>query len=242
MRRFWDARAREAAFHFVDSRQEYGAHGHGHSGHGHGGHGDDFWEGGITDLDALLGAVGARIGEGDRVLEIGCGVGRLTRAIAARCDAVIALDVSEEMLAQARERNPSLTGVEWVLGDGFSLAGVEDASVDGIVSHVVFQHIPDPAITLGYVREMGRVLRPGGWAAFQVSNDPSVHERPGLAVRLRSSLAGLLRRGPRGTGDPSWLGSAVEIPALEMAAADGGLSVERVEYAGTQYCTVKLVS
>ena len=59
-------------------------------------------------------------------------------------------------------------------------------SVDGCFSHVVFQHIPDPPITLNYVREMGRVLRPGGWALFQVSNDPTIHQPPGGRARRGS--------------------------------------------------------
>jgi len=102
------------------------------------------------------------------------------------------------MLERARELNPGLANVEWLRGDGSSLAGIEDASASACVSHVVFQHIPDPRVTLAYVREMGRVLRPGGWAAFQVSNDPAVHTRPGPLRRARRALAGLVRRAPRG--------------------------------------------
>ena len=66
---------------------------------------------------------------------------------------------------------------------------------------MVFQHLPDPAITYGYVTEMGRVLRPGGWAAFQVSDDPSDPPPP----RLRG------RRGRRRSAIPAWLGSAVDL-------------------------------
>lgn len=76
------------------------------------------------------------------------------------------------MLERARALHAQLTNVKWIHGDGESLSGIADASVDAVFSHVVFQHIPDPRITLGYVREMGRVLRPGGWTAFQVSTDP----------------------------------------------------------------------
>ena len=145
------------------------------------------------------------------MLEIGCGVGRITRVLAARAAQVLALDVSDEMLARARELNPALTNVSWVLGDGLSLHGIPDASLDACVSVVVFQHIPDPEVTLGYVREVGRVLRPGGWAALQVSDDPAIHRaRPGLAPRVRA----LLGRAPRGQRHPAWLGSSVTPTAL----------------------------
>src|SRR5205807_3677808 len=144
---------------------------------------------------------------------IGCGVGRLTRVLARRAQSVRALDVSSAMLSDARRHNPGLTNVEWLLGDGTTLSQIETGSVEACVSHVVFQHIPDPAITLGYVREMGRVLRPEGWAAFQVSNDPAVHKRPTIMIRLREKADALAGRAPRGQHDRRWLGSMVELGA-----------------------------
>ena len=225
-RRFWDRRAREDAFFFVDTRLEYGK--------------PDvawFWEEGERAVDDLLGRLGVALAPTDDVVEIGCGIGRLTRAIAGRARTVRALDVSPRMLELAREHNPGLAGVEWIEGDGATLAGIEDTSADACISLVVFQHIPDPEITYGYVREIGRVLRPGGWAAFQVSNDPAVHGHRG-AVTARAALAGLARRGPRGWTRRRYRGSAVDLDGLRAAAAAGGLAIERVEGAGTQYCFV----
>ncbi len=227
MRRYWDERAREDPFYFVDNRLRYR---------------DpdlaEFWAGGRRDLDAILSALGARIEPGDEIVEIGCGVGRLTRVLAERGRSVRALDVSSEMLALAREHNPQLANVEWMLGDGATLAGIGDASADVCFSHVVFQHIPDPAITLGYVREMGRVLRPGGWAAFQVSNRPEVHRRSPWWRRAWAWLRARLGRAPRGQAHEAWLGSAVDLEELRRAAAAAGAEVERVEGAGTQFCYV----
>lgn len=224
MRRYWDRRADEDAFFFVDNRLEYG-------------HPDleQFWANGQRDLDVLLDALAASIRPTDTVLEIGCGVGRMTRVLADRAEVVTGLDVSERMLDIARQQNPGLTNVEWVLGDGTTLGAIPSSTKDACISHVVFQHIPEPAITLGYVREIGRVLRPGGWAAFQVSNDASVHaSRPGFGQRLRA----LVGRAPRGQADPSWLGSMVELDALRAAAADGSMQIERIVGEGTQYCCV----
>jgi SAM-dependent methyltransferase len=225
-RRFWDRRAREDAFFFVDSRLDYGEPDL-----------DRFWAEGERAVDDLLGRLGVELAESDDVVEIGCGVGRLTRTIAARARSVRAIDVSPRMLELAREHNPGLDGVDWIAGDGVSLAPLADASADACVSHVVFQHIPDPEITYGYVREIGRVLRPGGWAAFQVSNDPSVHRHRGLAS-ARAALAGLAGRGPRGWTRRRYRGSAVDLEELRAAAAAGGLAIERVDGAGTQYCFV----
>jgi SAM-dependent methyltransferase len=142
------------------------------------------------------------------------------------------------MLRQGRELNEHLDTVEWVHGDGTTLQPVPDGAASVCFSFVVYQHVPDPAITLGYVRDMGRVLRPGGWSAFQISNDPSVHRprKPSLGTRLKSAL----RRGPRGQSHPAWLGSAVDLADLERTASQAGLAVERVEGAGTQFCLVLL--
>jgi SAM-dependent methyltransferase len=227
MREFWDRAADENALFFVDNTLDYRRP-----------DSERFWNTGERQLDTLLEAVGARIEPEDEVVEIGCGVGRLTRVIARRAASVRALDVSPRMLELARREQPQPGNVEWLLGDGVSLDGIEDASADAVISHVVFQHIPDPAVTLGYVREIGRVLRPGGWAAFQVSNDPVIHRRRTGREGLRIRLHALLRRGPGGQADPAWLGSAVELDDLRAAAGDGGMDVERISGAGTQMCFV----
>ena len=225
MARFWDARAREDAWFFVDSRLDYR-------------HPDAerFWAEGERDLDALLAAVGLAVAPGDDAVDIGCGLGRLTRVLARRAETVQAIDVSGEMIERARELNAHLTNVTWLHGNGTDLQPIADASVDAVVSHVVFQHIPDPEVTLGYVREMGRVLRSGGWAAFQVSDDPSVHRTPAPPGRL----ARLLRRAPRGQDQPEWVGAPVDLERLRTVARDAGMAVERIANLGHQHCIVAL--
>lgn len=212
-RRFWDARASEDAAHFVDDRLSHGS----------------------RDYEALFATSEEAVATYERLLEIdlhgldtvvdiGCGIGRTTRALAARAQKVVAIDVSPRMLQAAEEANADLGNVTWMLGDGVSLKGVADHSADACFSHVVFQHIPDPRVTLGYVREIGRVLRPGGRAVFQISNDPAVH-RPEVTTEVTSS--------------PYWLGSAVALAELEEVAAEAGLELERVVGEGTQFCLVR---
>jgi SAM-dependent methyltransferase len=224
MRRFWNARAREDAFYFVDTRQPYKAP-----------EPERFWQ--AEELvDYFLEGLQAVIGATDVVLEIGCGLGRITRVLSARAARVLALDVSDEMLRRARDLNPQLANVRWMLGDGVSLAPLADASVDACVSIVVLQHVPR-SVALGYVRELGRVLAPGGWAALQVSDDPAVHRpRSGIVARARS----LVGRAPRGQRHPAWLGSAVGLPQLARAAQESSLEVQRVWGEGDQYCQVLL--
>jgi SAM-dependent methyltransferase len=215
MRDFWDARAREDAVHFVDTREPYGE-------------GDlrRFFANGERDLDTLLTALGVVVRADADVLDIGCGLGRLTRPLASRARRVTGLDVSPEMLERARGLHRDLTNVTWLLGDGTSLAGIPDASLDGAVSHVVFQHLPRPELTLGYVAELGRVLRPGGWFAVGLSTDPAVHRR---------RVGDLLRPQRR----PEWRGSAVALDDLERTADAAGLAIEHVAGPGSQYTLVR---
>lgn len=227
MRDTWDRFARKDAYWFVDSRLDFG-------------HPDEerFWEGGRADLNKMFELLGTDLKPSDEVVEIGCGLGRLTREIASRARSVRALDVSPEMIERAKQLNPQLEGVTWIVGDGDVLTGVADSSADACISHVVFQHIPDPQITLNYVREMGRVLRPGGWSAFQVSNDPSVHKPRGE----RSRLGAVLRREPsrKDVEDPAWLGSSVDLHELRQVASQAGMETAQTIGEGTQYCGVLL--
>jgi SAM-dependent methyltransferase len=230
MRSFWDERADEDAFFFVDNRMEYGSPDL-----------ERFWSEGEQDLDKLLVALGAAVAPEDRVLEIGCGVGRLTRVLSARAGSVVAVDVSARMLELAQRHNPALDNVQWVLGDGATVGAVDPESVDACVSHVVFQHIPDPEITLSYVREIGRVLRPGGWAAFQISNDGRVHAGSSGLGSARRALLSAVGRGPKGQRDPRWRGSMIELDDLRAAARDGSMRIERIVGEGTQFCCVLTV-
>jgi hypothetical protein len=71
MRSFWDSRARERALFFVDNRLDYNDP-----------DAQRFWKGGEEDLGKLLGALGTEVSRADHVVEVGCGVGRLTRVLA----------------------------------------------------------------------------------------------------------------------------------------------------------------
>ena len=227
MESFWDARAREDPYWFVDTRLEYGNPDE-----------EAFWEGGESAVKQLLDLLGVEIEPHHHVVDLGCGIGRLTRALAVRAERVVGIDVSSEMLARARQLNPQLTNVDWVQGDGQTLAPLGDASTDVCVSHVVLRHIPDPAISLGYVREIGRVLRPGGFAVLEFSNDPREHVVP--PTRPWTRLVARLRRAPRVAGDAAWFGSYIDLDDLRATAAESALDVTRVVGEGTQYCVTLL--
>ncbi len=107
-----------------------------------------------------------------RALDFGCGVGRLSQALAAHVEKVIGLDIAPSMLAKARELDRSGGRCEFRLNQASDLSIIESGSIDIVYSSLVLQHIPHD-LQSGYLREFVRVLRPGGVAIFQVASRPT---------------------------------------------------------------------
>lgn len=103
-------------------------------------------------------------------LELGCGTGVLTKAIADLCDpaSVVALDPSEGFIATARQK---VTGphVTFRVADAESLAALPSGCCDVAASGLVLNFVPERAAAL---REMKRLTRPGGTVAFYVWDYP----------------------------------------------------------------------
>lgn len=100
------------------------------------------------------------------VLEIGPGGGRYTAAILPHCGRLLAVDTSERMLDRLRRRFVNQPRLEIAHGDGTSLRGIEDASMDLAYSFNVFVQLELVDI-YNYLCELQRVLRHGGVATLQ---------------------------------------------------------------------------
>jgi SAM-dependent methyltransferase len=165
MREEWDARARENARHFIaTANTEWSS--------------EEFYDSGrlnvfheiLTDLGNVCQGMNAKA---MKVLEIGCGAGRMTRALAQVFGEVYAVDVSGEMIAKAREGLADLPNVHLFQNNGADLAVLGDVRIDFAFSYIVFQHIPSRQVIYSYVREVHRLLRPGGLFKFQVDGGPA---------------------------------------------------------------------
>jgi SAM-dependent methyltransferase len=101
-------------------------------------------------------------------LDFGSGVGRLTRALAARFDRAVGVDISQTMVDNATRLNEDVPNVSFQVNDRSDLQLFDDASFDLVNTRIVLQHLPDRATILGYLGEFLRVLRPGGLLVFQL--------------------------------------------------------------------------
>lgn len=103
--------------------------------------------------------------DGARVLEIGCGTGLLTEALAARRVSLVAIDVSTDLLARARVRTARNANVALSVQDACS-AAIQDGVFDAVVGISVLHHLDLRAA----LAEFRRVLRPGGRLLFSEPN------------------------------------------------------------------------
>jgi SAM-dependent methyltransferase len=105
-------------------------------------------------------------------LEIGCGPGRLMRPMSRHFGEIHGVDISDEMIAQARQK---LRDIPWAhphAASGSDLARFPSSHFDFVYSYAVFQHIPSAEVVFSYLRETVRVLKPGGFARLQINGLP----------------------------------------------------------------------
>lgn len=170
MRRDWDERARENAKYYVATGNESWTD-------------EEFFASGertlaeeiLTDLGNICQGKDPRV---MRVLEIGCGAGRVTRALAGYFGEVHAVDVSGEMVRLARQAVSAHPQAFIYQNNGTDLAVIPAIGFDFAFSTIVFQHIPSREIIENYVREVGRLLKPGALFKFQVQGDSSLQTAP----------------------------------------------------------------
>ncbi len=107
-----------------------------------------------------------------RALEIGCGPGRLLRPMSSYFSEIHGVDVSDNMIALAKQKLRDLPNAFPHAIGGSDLQLFPDQHFDFVYSYAVFQHIPGAEVVFSYLRETVRVLRPGGVARLQLNGLP----------------------------------------------------------------------
>lgn len=160
MQRDWDRRARENHRHYIVNSQTDWSD-------------EEFWLSGdqtiayyvLTDMDNIC---QRRNPLEMRVLDFGCGAGRVTHALAKVFGEVHGVDISREMVRIAKNELKDVSNVRIHHSNGTDLDVLPDALFDFAFAFSVFHHVPSKAAIADCIREVGKHLRPGDLFKFEV--------------------------------------------------------------------------
>jgi SAM-dependent methyltransferase len=120
-------------------------------------------------------------------LDFGCGLGRLTQALAEHFEHVIGVDIAPSMIRQARDLNRVGERCEYVVNDAADLRILGERRFDLITSSIVLQHI-HPKYSLDYIREFVRLLEPGGLLLFDLTAEQGGDATPLPSDAFRAEI------------------------------------------------------
>jgi SAM-dependent methyltransferase len=183
----------------------------------------EFFRTGEQEVAAVLARPEAQPERRRVALDFGCGLGRLTRALATRFDHCRGVDGSKEMVEQAQRLNADRPNCSFDVGT--TLAAVEPRSVDFVYSAFVLQHLGSDHAIADTVTEFLRVVTPDGAVVFQLPERLSLPRR----VQLRPRLFALLRR--LHVSD-EWLYRRARLHPVRMRGLDEPEVRTLVEHAG----------
>lgn len=208
MEREWDQRARKNALYYVNTERTDWSE-------------EEFFQSGRREVEEQILSDMGNVCQGMdprqmRVLEIGCGAGRVTRPLSEVFGEVHAVDVSGEMVRRARQVLAGRPNVFLYKNNGMDLSVLGDLKFDFAFSIVVFQHIPRREVVESYVREVHRLLRPGALFKFQLQGDLRVRTAP----------------------DDTWIGVPFSDPQVVEMGLHCGFDPRYRSGAGEQYFSV----
>ena len=139
---------------------------------------DEFFKTGVEEIDAVirhvesLGLNTAR----RKALDFGCGVGRLTQALANYFDEVDGVDIAPSMIERANKFNSHGDRCRYYLNETDDLKLFADNRFDLIYTNITLQHIA-PRYSKNYIKEFVRILIPHGLLIFQQPSEPILETR-----------------------------------------------------------------
>lgn len=145
----------------------------------------------ITDLGQIAPAVSRT-----RALDFGCGVGRVTRALAEYFDYVVGVDIAPSMISEARRLNADTPRASFALNSAPHLRQFQSRSFNVIYCRLVLQHLR-PRFVRRYVPELIRVLAPDGVMMFQMPGEPDYIDSEEAFFSAPVTGSGLKRYAPK---------------------------------------------
>lgn len=150
---------------------------------------------GRDDLARAMSITGMKAGKDRTALEVGCGLGRMSAALADHFGQVVGVDIAPRLIEEAQRRNER-PDVVFEVSDGVHLCPMAITEFDTIFSYEVFYYLNPEALTI-YFHDAYRLLRSGGQFVFQLNMEP---------VKLKTRLSFLFRRCLYACGIRHWRG------------------------------------
>jgi SAM-dependent methyltransferase len=190
---------------------------------------DRFFDTGRADVARLvrrMEELGRPLGR-ERALDIGCGVGRHARWLAAEFGDYLGVDVSAGMVERARRAHEGMHGIRFATADVTRLDGLESGGFDLVQCWLVLIHLPGRTAVLSALDSLVSVLTPGGLLAFQVVTRIA----PRYRLQPRRRLYALLRRAGAA---PRRLYRALGLNPVRMTAVGGDDVEDRLRASGAR--------
>lgn len=153
---------------------------------------EEFFQTGDEEIHKLL-QEAKRLGfprRRNRALDFGCAVGRLTRALTPHFRECFGVDISEQMINEAKRLNSSITSCVFIANKEPNLNIFPDEFFDFVLSRLVLQHIPKRDWILSSISDFIRVLAKDGLLIFQLPTHIPLRNR----LQLRRRIYHLLKR------------------------------------------------
>jgi SAM-dependent methyltransferase len=181
---------------------------------------------GRQELAKALALTEMRIGRKLLVLEVGCGMGRLTAALAEQYGFVCGIDVSPKLIDRARAWI-KLDNVRFEVCDGRRVRPSDPRPWDVVFSYEVLHYVERDTVAT-YFQDIYSLLRPGGQFVFELNTVP---------IRLRTRATVLLRIALNLLGVRKWHGWPTapgfhrnyhSVPSLQTFLANAGFRIDRL--------------
>ncbi len=117
---------------------------------------------------------GMSISKTSTVMDVGCGIGRIMKPMSQKVKKVVGVDVSGKMIGFAKEYLKGINNIELFVNDGNSFPEIQSESIDFVYSMTTFQHMSLKGVIENNIKEISRVLKPGGKLKVQTRGYVSV--------------------------------------------------------------------
>ena len=150
---------------------------------------DEFFASGRAEINELMESLrklDVKLNK-SKALDFGCGIGRLTQALALHFEESIGVDIAKSMIDAANKFNQFGERCQYFLNTHDNLALFPNDNFDLIYTNIVLQHM-EPVYSKKYISEFIRILKPDGVLVFQIPSEQKEIKEAGLRKIVKAVL------------------------------------------------------